>query len=73
MFDKGNNSEAAFDTLAATPFHFVGSAQHLKPILKTAVEINRLLEELGRIRETLVIYPRRPPLNRGHSRAPSCR
>ncbi|MEK7406757.1 MAG: hypothetical protein AAB225_16900, partial [Acidobacteriota bacterium] len=25
VFDKGNNSEAAFDTLAATPFHFVGS------------------------------------------------
>ena len=25
VFDKGNNSEPAFDTLAATPFHFVGS------------------------------------------------
>jgi len=25
VFDKGNNSETAFDTLAATPFHFVGS------------------------------------------------
>jgi transposase len=25
VFDKGNNSEAAFDTLAPTPFHFVGS------------------------------------------------
>jgi transposase len=25
VFDKGNNCEAAFDTLAATPFHFVGS------------------------------------------------
>ena len=24
-FDKGNNSEGAFDTLALTPFHFVGS------------------------------------------------
>jgi len=25
VFDKGNNSEEAFDTLAASPFHFVGS------------------------------------------------
>ena len=25
VFDKGNNSEPAFDTLEATPFHFVGS------------------------------------------------
>jgi len=25
VFDKGNNSKTAFDTLAATPFHFVGS------------------------------------------------
>ena len=25
VFDKGNNSQTAFDTLAATPFHFVGS------------------------------------------------
>jgi transposase len=25
VFDKGNNSEGAFDTLALTPFHFVGS------------------------------------------------
>jgi transposase len=25
VFDKGNNSQEAFDTLAATPFHFVGS------------------------------------------------
>lgn len=25
VFDKGNNSEDAFDTLAASPFHFVGS------------------------------------------------
>jgi transposase len=25
VFDKGNNSKAAFDTLAPTPFHFVGS------------------------------------------------
>jgi transposase len=25
VFDKGNNCEEAFDTLAATPFHFVGS------------------------------------------------
>jgi len=25
VFDKGNNSEGAFDTLAPTPFHFVGS------------------------------------------------
>jgi transposase len=25
VFDKGNNSEKAFDTLAASPFHFVGS------------------------------------------------
>jgi transposase len=25
VFDKGNNSEEAFDTLADTPFHFVGS------------------------------------------------
>jgi len=25
VFDKGNNSEEAFDRLAATPFHFVGS------------------------------------------------
>ena len=25
VFDKGNNSEAAFDTLSASPFHFVGS------------------------------------------------
>ncbi|MGB9073462.1 MAG: IS1634 family transposase [Terriglobales bacterium] len=25
IFDKGNNCEQAFDTLAATPFHFVGS------------------------------------------------
>jgi transposase len=25
VFDKGNNSEEAFDTLASTPFHFVGS------------------------------------------------
>jgi len=25
VFDKGNNSEAAFDTLAISPFHFVGS------------------------------------------------
>ena len=25
VFDKGNNSEEAFDTLAGTPFHFVGS------------------------------------------------
>jgi transposase len=25
VFDKGNNSEQAFDTLAASPFHFVGS------------------------------------------------
>ncbi len=25
VFDKGNNSEPAFDTLDATPFHFVGS------------------------------------------------
>ena len=25
VFDKGNNSEPAFDTLAPTPFHFVGS------------------------------------------------
>jgi len=25
VFDKGNNSEPAFETLAATPFHFVGS------------------------------------------------
>ena len=25
VFDKGNNSQTGFDTLAATPFHFVGS------------------------------------------------
>jgi transposase len=25
VFDKGNNNEEAFDTLAASPFHFVGS------------------------------------------------
>jgi transposase len=25
VFDKGNNSEEAFDTLSASPFHFVGS------------------------------------------------
>ena len=25
VFDKGNNSEEAFDTLTASPFHFVGS------------------------------------------------
>jgi len=25
VFDKGNNSQEAFDTLAASPFHFVGS------------------------------------------------
>jgi transposase len=25
VFDKGNNSQESFDTLAATPFHFVGS------------------------------------------------
>lgn len=25
VFDKGNNSEEAFDTLASSPFHFVGS------------------------------------------------
>lgn len=25
VFDKGNNSEEAFDTLAGSPFHFVGS------------------------------------------------
>jgi transposase len=25
VFDKGNNSEEAFDTLGASPFHFVGS------------------------------------------------
>ena len=25
VFDKGNNSEGAFDTLVPTPFHFVGS------------------------------------------------
>ncbi len=25
VFDKGNNSEEAFDTLAVSPFHFVGS------------------------------------------------
>jgi len=32
VFDKGNNSEEAFDTLAASPFHFVGSlvpSQHV--------------------------------------------
>jgi len=32
VFDKGNNSEEAFDTLAPSPFHFVGSlvpSQHV--------------------------------------------
>jgi transposase len=51
VFDKGNNSQDAFDTLQDTPFHFVGSLvpSHHADLLRVPHQRFRLLHRPGRL------------------------